>query len=90
MDRLATPDGDGSMLDHSILLFGSNMSNTNAHNQDPLPTAIIGRGSGRVKGGQHICFTQGTPHANLNLTLLERAGVPRDSVGDSTGAIAAL
>lgn len=91
VDRLARmPDGDGSMLDHSLLLFGSNMSNSNAHNQYPLPTAIIGRGAGRVKGGQHISFKERTPLANLHLTLMQRAGVELDSVGDSTGAIAAL
>ena len=84
------PDGDGSMLDHSILLFGSNMSNSNAHNQYPLPTAVIGGGCGRIKGGQHINFKERTPLANVHLTLLQRAGVSIERVGDSTGTIAAL
>ena len=84
------PDGDGSMLDHSILLFGSNMSNSNAHNQYPLPTAVIGGGCGRIKGGQHINFKERTPLANVHLTLLQRAGVSIERVGDSTGAIAEL
>ena len=84
------PDGEGSILDNSMLLYGSNMSNSNAHNQYPLPTAIIGGGAGRLKGGQHINFAQRTPLANVHLTLLQRAGVPIESVGDSTGAIAEM
>ena len=84
------PDGDGSMLDHSILLYGSNMSNSNAHNQYPLPTAILGRGNGKLKGGQHINFAERTPLANVHLTILQRAGVPVEKVGDSTGAIAEI
>ncbi len=89
--KLATmPDGDGSMLDHSILLYGSNMSNSNAHNQYPLPTTLLGKGCGRIKGGQHINFEQRTPLANVLLTMLQRTGVPIDKVGDSTGAIAQI
>jgi hypothetical protein len=82
------PDGDGSMLDHSILLYGSNMSNSNAHNQYPLPTTLIGGGCGKLRGGQHINFPERTPLANVLLTVLQRSGVPIDKVGDSTGAIA--
>jgi len=84
------PDGEGSILDNSMLLYGSNMSNSNAHNQYPLPTAILGGGAGRIKGGQHINFAQRTPLANVHLTLLQRAGVPIETVGDSTGAIAQI
>jgi Protein of unknown function (DUF1552) len=84
------PDGDGNMLENSMLLFGSNMSNSNAHNQYPLPSAVLGRGGGALRGGQHINFPARTPLANLHLTLLQRAGVPIESVGDSTGAIAEL
>jgi len=84
------PDGDGSLLDHSILLFGSNMSNSNAHNQYPLPTAVVGGGCGKLRGGQHINFKERTPLANVHLTLLQRAGVEIDRVGDSTGVIAQL
>ncbi len=91
IDRLAKmPDGDGSMLDHSILLYGSNMSNSNAHNQFPLPTAILGHGCGRIRGGQHINFAERTPLANVILTILQRAGVPVEQFGDSTGAIAEI
>jgi len=82
------PDGDGSMLDHSIMLYGSNMSNSNAHNQYPLPTAVIGGGCGKLRGGQHINFPDRTPLANVLLTILQRSGVAIDKVGDSTGAIA--
>src|SRR5690348_9201902 len=82
------PDGDGTMLDHSLLLYGSNMSNSNLHNQYPLPTALVGRACGQVKGSQHIDFAQRTPLANVLLTMLQRTGVKIDKVGDSTGAIA--
>ncbi len=85
--RLAdTPDGDGSLLDHSIILFGSNMANSDAHNNDPLPQALIGRGGG-VRGGQHLHYPQDTPHANLLVTILDRAGVPAnefEEFADST------
>jgi hypothetical protein len=85
LDRLRkTPDGDGSLLDHSILLYGSNMSDSNLHNADPLPSVVFGHGYGRIKGGQHLAYKQDTPHANLMLTLLERAGVSRDTLGNST------
>ena len=82
------PDGDGSVLDHSIILFGSNMANSDAHNNDPLPQALIGRGGG-VKGGQHLHYPQDTPHANILVTMLDRAGVPAEEIekfADSTGA----
>lgn len=90
LDRLSkTQDGDGSLLDHSIMLFGSNMSDSNAHNADPLPSAVFGKAYGRIKGGQHLQYAADTPHANLILTLLERAqiqGVER--LGNSTGIFA--
>jgi hypothetical protein len=78
------PDGDaGSVLDNSIFLYGGNMSNSNVHNNFPLPTLVLGRGGG-IKGGQHVVYPDRTPLANLLFTLLERAGVPVDKVGDST------
>jgi hypothetical protein len=83
-----TPDGDGTLLDHSILLYGSNMSNSDMHNNDPLPSAVLGRGYGKIKGGQHLHYPQDTPHANLLLTLLVRAGIPVDKHGISTGVLA--
>ena len=91
IDKLAkTQDGDGSLLDHSIILYGSNMSNSDLHNNDPLPNAILGRGYGRIKGNQHLAFPQDTPHANLLLTLLNRAGVETPSLGNSTGQFAEI
>ncbi len=85
-----TEDGDGSLLDHSIILYGSNMSNSDLHNNDPLPSAILGRGYGKIKGGQHLHFPQDTPHANLLLTLLNRAGVETPTLGNSTGQFAEI
>jgi hypothetical protein len=84
------PDGEHDMLYNSTLLFGSNMSNSNAHNQYPLPTAVLGRAGGRIRGGQHINFTERTPLANLLLTLLQRSDIPVDKVGDSTGLVTDL
>jgi Protein of unknown function (DUF1552) len=83
-----TPDGDGSLLDHSIILYGSNMSNSDRHNQFPLPTAFIGGGCGKLKGGQHLRYPDHTPLANALLTMLDRAGVPIDKVGDSNAKFA--
>ena len=85
-----TPDGDGTLLDHSMVLYGSNMSNSDLHNNDPLPSALVGHAYGRVKGGQHLHYGQDTPHANLLLTMLERAGVPVSSLGNSTGTLAEI
>lgn len=82
------PEGNGSVLDNSIILFGSNMSNSDKHNQDPLPNAVFGHGAGTIRGGQHLKYPQDTPHANLLLTLLHRAGIPVESFGDSTGPFA--
>jgi len=82
------PDGDGSMLDHSIILFGSNMANSDAHDADPLPQMIIGRGAGTIKGRQHLNYTKDTPHANLLVTILDRAGIPAEDYkgfADATG-----
>ena len=80
-----TPDGDGSLLDHSIILYGSNMSNSNLHNHDPLPSAVLGRGHGKIKGGQHLQYPQDTPLANLMLTLLDRAGIRSTISATATG-----
>ncbi len=83
------PDGDGgSILDNSIFLYGSNMSNSNQHNQFPLPTLVFGGGAGAIKGNQHLVYPDRTPLANLLFTLLLRAGVPVDKLGDSTGELA--
>jgi hypothetical protein len=86
----ATPDGDGSLLDHSILLYGSNMSNSNAHDHYPLPNILVGGGSGRVKGGQHIVCEDHAPQTNLLLTMLDKIDAGIESLGDSTGTISEL
>ena len=87
VDKLATmPDGDkGSMLDNSILLYGSNMSNSNAHDHYPLPSVIVGKGGGTIRGGQHIAAGERTPVSNMMLTILDRIGLHEESLGDSTG-----
>jgi hypothetical protein len=87
LDKLAQmPDGDGTMLDHSLLLYGSNMSNSNAHNHYPLPTSIVG-GWKTVKGGQHLILPEHAPLANVLMTMLDRVGVTPDKIGDSTGKV---
>src|SRR5688572_9295285 len=86
----ALPDGDGSILDRSLILFGSNMSNSHAHDHCPLPLAVAGGGCGRHRGGQHLRYPDRTPIANLLLTMLHRAEVPVQSIGDSTGECAEL
>jgi hypothetical protein len=86
----ATPDGDGSLLDHSMLLYGSNMSKSNAHDHYPLPNVVVGGGRGRLRGGQHIKAEDHTPATNLILSMLHKADVPIESLGDSTGTIAEL
>lgn len=78
------PDGNGNVLDNSIILFGSNMSNSDRHNNDPLPSVLVGRGGG-IKGGQHLHYPQDTPHAQLLHTMLARAGVQVDQFADSPG-----
>jgi hypothetical protein len=87
----ATPDGQGSLLDHSIFMYGSNMSNSDLHNNYPEPNIVVGGGSSKMKlGGQHVMLPERTPIANLHLTLLQKAGLERDKFGDSTGAIAGV
>jgi hypothetical protein len=86
----ATPDGDGNLLDHSLILYGSGMSNSNIHNHSPLPILVAGGAAGRMKGGRHLKYPEETPMANLLLTILEKAGVPQERVGDSTGMLSEL
>jgi hypothetical protein len=82
-----TPDGDGTLLDHSILMYGSGMSNSNQHDHDPLPIVLAGGAGGKLKGGRHIKVASKTPLSNLLLAMLEKLGVPDQSFGDSTGAV---
>ena len=86
----AIPDGDGSLLDHSMFLYGSNMSNSDRHNGHPLPTILVGGGNGALKGSQHIDLREPTPLANLHLTILDKINAKQDSFGDSTGLIAGV
>ena len=81
----STPDGDGSLLDHSIILFGSGISNSDRHTHGPLPTVLIGGGSGTIKGGRHLIYPEHTPLTNLQLTLLAKLGVHAEKLGDSKG-----
>jgi len=81
----ATPDGDGNLLDHSLILYGGAMSNSNVHNHSPLPIVVAGGAAGGMKGGRHLTYPENTPMANLLMTILEKAGIPQDGVGDSTG-----
>lgn len=83
----ATPDGDGSLLDHSMILFGSGISNSDRHTHVELHPVVVGGGGGTIKGGRHLAHKTGTPLANLHLTLLNKMGVQLDKLGDSNGQI---
>ena len=83
----ATPEGTGSLLDHSLFLYGSGMGNPNLHDHHNLPIIVAGGAAGGMKGGRHVKFDKPTPLANLHLTLLDKAGVPLDSFGDSNGKL---
>jgi hypothetical protein len=88
LDRLsATPDGDGTLLDHCTLLYGTGMGDCNAHDPRNIPLLLAGGGAGQLKGGRHIRYPKETPLANLHLTLLEKFGVKLDRIGDSTGRL---
>jgi hypothetical protein len=80
----ATPDGDGTLLDHSLLLFGAGLSNSNLHTHYDLPLLVAGGG---FRGGRHVVYPSETPMTNLLLGMLERAGVPAETLGDSTGKL---
>ena len=80
-----TQDGDGSLLDHVTLLFGSGISNSDRHTHGPLPVFIAGGGCGTLKGGRHLVYPEHTPMTNLQLTLLHKLGVPAEHLGDSNG-----
>ena len=83
----STPDGDGSLLDHSLVLYGSGMGNPNIHDHVNLPIVVAGGAAGKVRGGRHIKYAEPTPLANLHLTLLERVGVRMDAFADSQGKV---
>jgi hypothetical protein len=83
----STPDGAGSLLDHSIIVYGTGMGDCNAHDPRNIPVLLAGGGAGQLKGGRHIKYPKETPLANLHLTLLDKLGVRYDRIGDSTGRL---
>jgi hypothetical protein len=82
-----SPDGDGSILDHSMILYGSGMSNGNVHSHDILPAVIVGGAAGQLRGNRHVKAPLMTPLANVLVSLLDKAGVPTDHLGDSSGRV---
>jgi hypothetical protein len=83
----AARDGDGTLLDHAMILFGASMGDGNLHSPHNLPIALVGGGCGQLKGNRHVKATFDTPFMNLGLTLLEKVGVEVDTIGDSTGRL---
>ena len=83
----ATPDGDGNLLDHSLILYGSSMSNGNQHDHDPLPIILAGGASGQQQGGRHVRYAAHTPMANLLVSVLDKLGIQTSQQGDSTGRL---
>ena len=83
-----TPDGDGSLLGHSLILYASLMGDSETHNHRRVPLFLAGGAGGQLKGNLHRVCPTGTPQANVLLTILRKLGVPRDSLGDSTGEVA--
>jgi hypothetical protein len=89
LDKLkSTPDGDGNLLDHSLVLYGSGMSDGNQHNHTDLPVVLAGSASGRLTGGRHIVNPKNTAMANLLVSMLHVLDVPAETFGDSTGQVA--
>jgi hypothetical protein len=84
----ATPDGDGNLLDHSLVLYGSPMGDSNVHNHKRVPIFLAGHANGQLKGNLHYRAQEGTPMANVLLTVLHKVGVQETSIGDSTGEVA--
>jgi hypothetical protein len=88
VERLrSTPEGDGTLLDHSMVLYGAGLSNPNIHSHLDLPLTVVGGGAGQLRGGRHLQYPMNTPMTNLLLSLLDKAGVPAEKLGDSTGRI---
>jgi hypothetical protein len=83
----ATSDGDGSLLDHMTVLYGSGISNSNAHAGDHLPLLLVGGGAGTLKGGRHLNYADEPSMANLLVTLMDKLGVPVEKLGGSTGRL---
>jgi hypothetical protein len=91
IERLSkAQEGEGTVLDHSTILYGSNMSNSDKHNNDPLPSAILGHANGRIKGGQHLKYPQDSRFADLLVTLFDRNNIPVEKIGDSGGILSEI
>ena len=91
IERLSkAQEAGGTVLDHSTILFGSNMSNSDKHNNDPLPAAILGHAHGRIKGGQHVKYPQDSRFADLLVTLFDRNNIPVEKIGDSGGILSEI
>ncbi|MCU1338250.1 MAG: hypothetical protein JWO19_3831 [Bryobacterales bacterium] len=91
LDKLkSTPDGDGTLLDHSMILIGSCLSNSNVHNHNPLPVVLAGGAGGHLKGGRHLKYAENTPMANLLVSMMHKADIPQETLGDSTGPLTDL
>jgi hypothetical protein len=86
----ATPEGDGMMLDHSLFLYGTGISDSNTHFHDDLPIALVGGKAAGIKGGRYVRYPKGTPLNNMHITILDKMGVPTEKMGDSTGKISNL
>lgn len=86
----STPDGDGSLLDHSMIVYGAGMSDGNAHDPKNLPILLLGGGSGQLNSGRHLRYPKDTPLANLHVTLLDKLSVHIDRIGDSNGTLTNL
>jgi hypothetical protein len=83
----ATPDGDGSILDHIVILYGSGISNSTRHSGENLPLLVLGGGTGRLKGGRHLTYSDKPTIANLLVTLMDKLGAPVERLGGSTGRL---
>jgi hypothetical protein len=84
-----TPDGDGSLLDHSMIMYGAGISDGNLHNHNDLPILLVG-GGGQIRGGRHLKYAPDTPLMNLGATLLDKMGIPFEHLGDASGTLAEL
>jgi hypothetical protein len=88
LDKLrSTPEGDSNLLDRSVIVYGSSLSDGNMHTHEDLPILLAGGASGQIKGGRHLRYPKETPMTNLLLTALDRVGVPEERIGDSNGKL---
>jgi hypothetical protein len=84
----ASPDGDGTLLDHSLILYGSNMGNSNQHTHYDVPHILVGGAAGKLRGGRHLAYPSKTvPTGNLMLSILDMYGIEKSEFGDSTGRL---